>query len=162
MFSCGGGGSGALCVVVGRYAGEVPRPTSFRLPAELLDRLEAESHATNRSVTSLVTTMLDEGLKARQFPGIVYRDGPTGRRAGIVAGPDVWEIVRDLRHAPGRGAARITHLAEETGLTAARIGLAADFYAMYADEIDARIEADEQAAQRARWLIDQRDRLLSS
>lgn len=140
----------------------MPRPTSFRLPADLLDRLESESHASNTSVTSLVVTLLEEGLKIRQFPGIVYRDGPTGRRAGLVGGPDVWEIVGDLRHAGGRGMARIAHLAEETGLPAARIRLAADFYAAFPDEIDARVDADEQAADRARRLVEQRDRLLSS
>ncbi len=138
------------------------RPTSFRLPADLVQRLESESDAANTSVTSLVTALLDEGLKIRQFPGIVYRDGPTGRRAGFVGGPDVWEVIRDLRHAPGRGMGRITHLAEETALPIARIRLAADFYSSYPDEIDARIEADEQAAERVRRLVDQRDRLLSS
>jgi hypothetical protein len=30
-------------------------------------------------------------------PGIVFRDGPTGRRAGLAAGPDVWEVVSALR-----------------------------------------------------------------
>jgi hypothetical protein len=28
---------------------------------------------------------------------IVFRTGPTGRRAGLVDGPDVWEIVRAVR-----------------------------------------------------------------
>ncbi len=140
----------------------MPRPTSFRLPAELLERLETESHVNSTSMTALVTTLLDEGLKVRQFPGIVYRVGPTGRRAGLVGGPDVWEIVRDLRHAPGRGMARITHLTDETGLPAGRISLAADFYAAFPHEIDTRIEADEQAAERVRQLVDHRDRLLSS
>lgn len=138
------------------------RPTSFRLPANLLDRLESESRSSNTSVTSLVVTLLDEGLKIRQFPGIVYRNGPTGRRAGLVGGPDVWEIVRDLRHAAGRGMARIAHLVEETGLSTARVTLAADFYATFPDEINAQLEADEQAAERVRRLVDQRDRLLSS
>lgn len=140
----------------------MPRPTSFRLPAELLERLETESHLTGTSVTALVATLLDEGLKIRQFPGVVYRGGPTGRRAGLVGGPDVWEIVRDLGHAPGRGVTRIAHLTEETGLPAARIRLAADFYAAFPHEIDTRIEADEQAAERVRQLVETRDRLLSS
>jgi hypothetical protein len=43
-------------------------------------------------VTALVTAVLDEGLKIGRFSGIVYRDGPTGRRAGLAAGPDVWEV----------------------------------------------------------------------
>ena len=140
----------------------MPRPTSFRLPEELLGRLEEEGRAAGVSVTSLVTSLLDEGLKTRRFAGVVFRDGPAGRRAGLVGGPDIWEIARDLRHAPGRGAARVELVATETGLPAARIRLAADFYAAHPDEIDRLIDADEQAAQRARRVIDKRERLLSS
>ncbi|MGH3372687.1 MAG: hypothetical protein ACRDPR_22095 [Nocardioidaceae bacterium] len=138
------------------------RPTSFRLPEALLDRLEAESRTKGVSVTGLVAVLLDEGLKVRRFPGVVYRDGPTGRRAGLVGGPDIWEVVRDLRHAPGKGVKRIEHLAAATGLSAARIRLAADFYAEFPEEVDARVAADEQAGDRVRRQHDQRERLLSS
>ena len=138
------------------------RPTSFRLPEELLDLLEEEGRASGTSVTSLVTTLLDEGIKIRRFPGIAYRDGPTGRRAGLVGGPDVWEVVRDLRHAPGRGMKRVENLAAETGLASARIRLAVDFYSAHPEEIDKLIKADEESAQRTRRLISQRERLLSS
>lgn len=138
------------------------RSTSFRLPEDLLDRLEAESRSKGISTTGLVTTLLDEGLKVRQFPGVAYRDGPTGRRAGLVGGPDIWEVIRDLRHAPGKGVKRIEHLAGETGLSAARIRLAAEFFAEFPDEIEARITADEQASERVRRQHEHRERLLSS
>lgn len=137
------------------------RPTSFRLPEELLDRLEEEGRSSGTSVTALVASLLDEGLKTRQFAGIVYRDGPAGRRACLVGGPDIWEIVRDLGKAPGRGMRRIEHLAAETGIPASRLQLAAEFYAAFPDEIDRLIETDVQAAQRARRSIDERERLLS-
>jgi hypothetical protein len=29
--------------------------------------------------------------------GIVFRDGPMGRRAGLAAGPDVWEVIAAMR-----------------------------------------------------------------
>lgn len=137
------------------------RPTSFRLPEGLLARLDEEGRLTGVSVTTLVATLLDEGLKTRRFPGVVYRDGPAGRRAGLIGGPDVWEVVRDLQHAPGRGMKRIEHLAAESGVPAERIRLAADFYSAHPEEIDRVILADEQAAERARRMIDQRERLLS-
>ena len=137
------------------------RPTSFRLPEDLLDRLEQEGRAHEVSVSALVTSMLDEGLKTRRFPGIVFRGGPAGRRAGLVGGPDVWEIVRDLRHTPGTGMRRVSTLASEIGIPPERVRLAADFYATYPDEVDRLIDLDEQAAQRARQLIDRREQLLS-
>lgn len=67
----------------------MPRPTSFRLPEELLERVEAESRSVDTSITQMVTSLLDEGLTTRRFPGVVYRNGPRGRRAALVGGPDV-------------------------------------------------------------------------
>ena len=65
------------------------RPTSLRLPDELRARLENESRQIASPVASLAVSLLDEGLKMRQFSGIMFRDGPTGRRAGLAKGPDV-------------------------------------------------------------------------
>lgn len=113
------------------------------------------------SVTSLVATLLDEGLKTRRFPGVVYRDGPAGRRAGLVGGPDIWEIVRDLQHAPGRGMKRIDHVAAQSNVPARQVRLAADFYAANPEEIDRSLEMDERVAERTRRIIDQREQLLS-
>lgn len=139
----------------------MPRPTSFRLPEELLERIEAESRSVGASITQLVSSLLDEGLKTRRFPGVVYRDGPLGRRAALVGGPDVWEVVRDLSAAPGRGMDRVENLAAETGLTTASVLLAADFYASFPEEVHALIEADEHAAEKVRRQARQREQLLS-
>jgi len=106
--------------------------------------------------------LLDEGLKTRRFPGVVYRDGRAGRRAGLIDGPDLWEIVRDLKQAPGKGEKRLQRLAAETGLDERQITIAADFYACYPDEIDRLIEADEQAAAQVKEVIARRRQLLSS
>ena len=140
----------------------MPRPTSFRLDDELLERLDAESRAASQSTTSLVSSLLDEGLKTRAFPGVVYRPGPTGRRAALVGGPDVWEVIRDLRHWPGRGAERVERLAEDLDLPVSLVSLAADFYSAFPEEIDARIEANEQTAEEIRRRIEHRENLLSS
>lgn len=137
------------------------RPTSFRLSAHLLGRLDEEARATGMSVTALVSTLLDEGLKTRRFPGIVYRDGPAGRPAAVVGGPDVWEIVRAIKNAPGEGEQRIHHLADQLGISLQRLRLAIDFYAAFPEEIHDRIGADERAASRLSELIEHRNRLMS-
>ena len=139
----------------------MPRPTSFRLPGELLERIVAESRSAGASMTQLVTSLLDEGLKTRRFPGVVYRDGVVGRRAALVGGPDVWEVVRDLADAPGRGMDRVENLVAETGLTKASVLLATDFYASFPDEVDVLIEADERAAEEVRRQARRREHLLS-
>ena len=139
----------------------MPRPTSFRLPEDLLDRLDAESRSARTSVTQLVAALLDEGLKIRRFPGVVYRTGPAGRRAALMDGPDVWEVARDLAHGPGQGMERVENLAAEVGLPVASVLLAVDFYAAFPGEIDALIEADERAAEEVRHQANRRERLLS-
>lgn len=88
--------------------------------------------------------MVNEALAAQRFPGIVFRDGPTGRRAGLATGPDVWEIVRDLqRHSAEADPTRL--VVEETGLVPEQIALASDYYAVFPDEVDDRIALDTKA-----------------
>jgi len=143
------------------YSGFVPRPTSFRLSEELLERVDAEAAATGTSTTALVASLLDEGLKSRRFPGVVYRDGPAGRRAALGSGPDVWEIVRAVRRTAGQGERRLQRAAEETGLRLDQVRLAVNFYSAYPEEIDARMAADETAAEQIRVMVRRREELLS-
>src|SRR5262249_18026827 len=42
---------------------------------------------------------VEEGLRMTEHPGVVFRDGPTGLRVGLVDGPDVWEVARALQSA---------------------------------------------------------------
>ena len=136
------------------------RPTSLRLPDEVRTRLDDESRRIASAPSSLAVVLIDEGLKMRRFAGIVFRDGPAGRRAGLANGPDVWEIVRDLkRH--GADGDQISAVAEETGLAPELIDLAADYYATFPAEIDDRIAADVRAAEELRALADRRERMLS-
>jgi|SRR5579871_1716949 len=138
------------------------RPTSFRLPDDLVARVDAEATASGTSVTALVTSLLDEGLKTRRFPGVVYRSGPAGRRAALVRGPDIWEVIRAVRGGRGRGERRLQGVAADSGLGLDQVRLAVDFYAAFPDEIDARIAADDRAAAEVRESVERRDRLLTS
>lgn len=135
------------------------RPTSFRLPSDLLTRLEEEAAASEATVSALVVELLDEGLKVRRFPGVVFRDGPAGRRAGLVGGPDIWEVIRDVRATPGRGEAKVRRVAADAGLSESGVRLAIDFYAAYPEEIDARLAVEDRAATQLRELVARRERL---
>lgn len=58
-----------------------------------------------------------------EHPGIVFRPGPMGRRAGLIGGPDVWEAVRAVKSAratePGLPEGELLDLiAGNTGMTA--------------------------------------------
>lgn len=146
----------------GRYILGMARPTSFRLPDGLLDRVEAEARSTGVTLTALVASLLDEGLVVRRFPGIVYRDGATGRRAALAGGPDVWEVIRDLRTTTGEPVDRVSATAAATGLMPRQVQNAIDFYVANPDAIDEQIADDEAAAARVRLQVERRARLLSS
>ena len=111
------------------------------------------------TVSALVTELLEEGLRVRRFPGVVFRDGPAGRRAGLVGGPDVWEVVRDVRAAPGRGQAKVRRVAADAALSESQVRLAVDYYAAFPAEIDARLDTEERAAAQLRELVSRRERL---
>lgn len=140
----------------------MPQPMSFRLPEDLVHRLSEEATHDQTAVTALVISLIDEGLKTRRFPGVVYRSGPTGRRAGLQGGPDVWEVIRDVKQAGGRGQVRIRHVARDAGMSEDDVRLAVDFYAAFPDEVDARIALDERAAAEVRERVARREELLGS
>ena len=135
------------------------RPTSFRLSSDLLAALEQEASGTGMTVSALVTELLEEGLRVRRFPGVTFRDGPAGRRAGLVGGPDIWEVVRDVRAASGRGEAKLRRVAADAGLSEAQVRLAVDYYATFPDVVDARLAVEDRAASELRELVARRERL---
>lgn len=85
-------------------------------------------------------------------PGIVFRGGPTGERAALAAGPDVWEVIAAL-HAvsqadPGlRGDRLRGELESVTGLDASQVNAALQYYSAYPLEIDERISLNNEAAE---------------
>ncbi|CAN5753988.1 hypothetical protein BH23CHL8_BH23CHL8_20840 [soil metagenome] len=136
------------------------QPTSFRLPPGLVKRIDEEAAQRGMTMTRLVSSLLDEGLKTSRFAGVVYRDGPSGRRAGLAGGPDVWEVVRAVRASQGRGEARVQRVAQETEIPERLVHLAIEFAAAYPDEVDERIRLDEEAAEHLRGHVRARERLL--
>jgi hypothetical protein len=134
-------------------------PVSVRFDDRLLARLRRRAQAmTGATVSGLAQRLIDEGLRMADHPGIVFKDGPTGRRAALAYGPDVWEIVRFLQEIDERGAAALEAAAEVMALDVTRIATAVSYYGDYSNEIDAEIEAAEQAAAEAEeaWRIRQR------
>jgi hypothetical protein len=140
----------------------MPSSTSYRLPTELKRRLAQRAAAEGVTETALVSRLIEEGLKTAAHPGIVYRHGATGRRAGLMNGPDVWEVVLALRSASGTGEKKVANAAAQLDLPVRSVRLAIDFAAEYPDEIERRIELNEAAAERVRRLTEARNRLLAS
>lgn len=120
-------------------------PLSVRLPRALLERLERSAQRKGLPKSALVERFLEEGLRMEAHPGIVFRDGPAGRRAGLRRGPDVWEVISTLRvNDGGVGAA-----AEVLALPEGEVRIALAYYGDHTDEIDDWIRANEEEAVRA-------------
>lgn len=133
--------------------GDARRNKSFsaRFSAEVVDKLEAHSSRIGESKARVAERLIDEGLQVEEFPGIIFRSGPAGRRAGVAGGPDVWEIVRDLKGVAAEGVQDpLDAVASATGLDRSKVDLAASYYAAYPDDVDERIRLEEEAAERLR------------
>ena len=130
------------------------RHLSVRVGQDVFERLEAQSRRSGQSRSAIAKQLLDEGLRMEQHPGIVFRLGPGGRRAGLPGGPDVWEVVRTL---PGEDVVdddrRLEGVGERTGLTADQVDAALRYYAEYTDEVGDWMRRVEEEAERAeaRW-----------
>lgn len=111
------------------------------------------------SMSSAANRLVDEALRMAEHPGIVFRTGPTGRRAALAGGPDVWEVIRAIRSAHVAepdidGDDLISLVSDNTGVAIRLLSTAVRYWAAYPDEVDAEItvaEKAEEAAEQA-WL----------
>ena len=133
------------------------RHLSVRVGDDLFEQLEAQSRRSGQTRSAVAKQLLEEGLRMEQHPGIAFRSGPGGRRAGLIGGPDVWEVVGALRGADGGDADSLASIGERTGLTADQVGAALRYYADYTDEVADWIRRVEEEAERAetRWRREQ-------
>ena len=133
-------------------------PLSIRFTPSLLARLRHRANATpGASAAGLAQRLIDEGLRMADHPGVIFKDGPSGRRAALAYGPDVWEVIKFLREVDERGSAAIDAAAEVFSVDASRIATAISYYGDFCDEIDAEIaEADEASARAEQaWRVQQ-------
>ena len=135
--------------------------TSVRLDDHLRERLAAAAAAEGTTVTELIERYVREGLAIAAHPGIVFKPGPSGRRAALAGGPDVWEIVAALRHVGGREAKRVAALADQFGLHERQVVIALNYAAAHRGEIDERVRANDRALAEAERVATERERLLA-
>ena len=137
------------------------RSTSFRLSDEARQRLHDRAEREGLSATALLERLIIEGVDTLECPGIVYRGSSHDRRAGLAAGPDVWEIIARLRELDGSEEERIAALASETDLPPRQIRTALEFAARHPEEIEHRIARNERAIAESREAAEQRRALLA-
>lgn len=112
---------------------------SVRLDDALAERLRLRARAAGETLSDRLRRYAEEGTRREEHPLITFRDGPTGRRAKLLGGPDVWEVamwLEDLSTEPDP----LVALIEEATLTRSQIDAALRYRGAYPDEIAARIE----------------------
>src|SRR5215218_11087149 len=105
---------------------------SVRLDNDLAERLRIRARAAGESLSDRLRRYAEEGARRDEHPLITFRDGPTGRRAGLVGGPDLWEVAMwldDLTDEPDPAAA----LAEDGVVTRPQIDAVLRYRVAYPD-----------------------------
>jgi hypothetical protein len=126
------------------------QPVSVRFRHdEVAARLRHEARARRQSASALIEELVDEGLRSRRHPLVGFRDGPTGRRAVLAGGPDVWEVVGGIIGGDVPVEERLDRAHEVFGWPRVLLEAAVAYYAEFPDEIDADIEANRDAADQA-------------
>ena len=133
---------------------------SVRLPDAVARRLRDRAAAADEATSGLAQRLVDEGLRMEAHPGIIFRPGPTGRRAALLQGPDVWEVVGLVASLDARGEAAIAEAATWLGIAESHVRAALRYYGSFPDEIDAQVAANQAAAEQARREWETQQRLL--
>ena len=113
------------------------------------------------SSASLAEELIDEGLRLRRHPLVVFRHGPTGRRAALAGGPDVWEVVSGIVGGDVPVSERVARAVDVFGIRPEQVDAILGYYAEFTEEIDAEIEANTAAAEEAERLWRRGQDLLS-
>jgi hypothetical protein len=129
--------------------------------AEVLEQLKTEAGARQLSSSALAEELIEEGLRSRRHPLVIFRDGPAGRRAGLAGGPDVWEVIGGLVGGDVAVADRINRAVDLFGLSPLQVSAALDYYADFTSEIDDEIAANLATADEAEAAWRRRQDLLA-
>jgi uncharacterized protein (DUF433 family) len=124
------------------YTLSVRSPRSIRFVQRVDDGVQDLARRTGRDVSSVVNEMLDEGLKMRRIPGIVFGDSRSGRVARVAGtGLGVWEIIRALKELDNDPARLRTAF---HWLTDQQLRSALAYAEAYPEEIEVRIRLEER------------------
>jgi uncharacterized protein (DUF433 family) len=107
--------------------------------AKKVQRIAALEH---RTFAETVKVLTEEAIKMREFPDMIFTNGPTGRRATFRHGPDVWEILEPYILAGKEWSALRESYPD---LDEATLDVAVRYYESYPDEIEARIALNQGA-----------------
>ena len=112
-------------------------------------RLKASARRRGQGVSPRAERLIDEGLRMEAHPAVLFRDGPAGRRAVLVGGPEVADVIGALVGGDVPVARRRSRAAELLGLSETMVDAALAYYAEFTGEIDAALAERARAADAA-------------
>jgi len=115
---------------------------SLRLPAETTKEIEEMAKQTGQDFSNVAKNLLQEAIKMRRCPGILFSEGTRGRRARVAGtGIEVWEVIATYRSVKQdyKRLQKAYHWLSREQLKAA-LG----YYMAYPHEIDQLIEQSER------------------
>jgi uncharacterized protein (DUF433 family) len=121
-----------------------------RVPRRVRQALEQVAKDRRINPLTLARTLLDEGLRRESHPGIVFREGPAGRRAAIEGRRlDVWQVMETVWASDGN----VDEAADYLQLRPDQVRAAVSYYTEFPDEIDAWVRTNQEEADRlrSRW-----------
>ncbi len=133
------------------------RHFTLRLDAAALDHLEGQARRSGVTRSELARTLIEEGLRMAEHPGIVFREGAAGRRPAIAGGPQVWWIASIFRQLGLEAADLVARTVKLTELPPHQVGVALRYYRAYPDEVNAWIDRNNALADEgyADWVREQ-------
>src|ERR1019366_10694910 len=129
--------SGTMCYM--------SNPLSVRLSEATIHRLGVRAQRVHLPPRTLAQRYVEEGLRMDDHPLVRFAEGPAGRRARLVGGPDIWEVIAVAQDNDGDLRETAAYLELPLGLVQA----AAAYYGTYQQEVDERIARNRREADEA-------------
>ncbi len=125
-----------------------------RVPHRVREALEEIARDRGVNPLSFARTLLDEGLRRERHPGIVFREGPAGRRASIEGRRlDVWQVMETVWASEGD----VAKAAEYLSIRPDQVQAAVGYYTEFPAEVGSWIRRNREEAERLeeRWKREQ-------
>ena len=134
------------------------RRHSISIGDDTCERLDEHSRQTGESRSAAAERLIEEGLRMARHPWVFFRDGPAGRRAVLMGGPDVWQVAGYFLDEPMDSEEAIDRAVDRTvelmGQPDHLVRAAVLYYLDYPDEIEDWINRNAEEAEQAEaeWL----------
>ncbi|MBN1106359.1 MAG: DUF433 domain-containing protein [Deltaproteobacteria bacterium] len=117
---------------------------SIRLQENIVREIEQLAQERGRDFTAITNELLEEAVKMKRCPGIVFTEGTSGRRARIAGtGIEVWELIGSYK---GVGSDYDRLRKAYHWLTDQQLRAAIGFYLAYPEDVEALLRRNEEVS----------------